>query len=153
MLKSLQGKTLHLIQSVSPDSAGLKRGWSRGSATSHALQLCPPVTSTTGCRWRREPSFYREKSRNLGLPWCGPVVRSPPCARVPGLSLVQEDPTCHGVTRTCVPLLKPAHAEPGAPQQSSHCNEKPPHYSWKVALTCHSWRGSSVAAETQCSQK
>ena len=54
-----------------------------------------------------------------GFP-CARVVKNPPCnARDTGLTLVREDPTCHGATAhvaqllsPALPILKPVHQEP-----------------------------------------
>ena len=85
---------------------------------------------------------------------------------------VREDPMCHGATkpvynswactleresrnyRAHVPqLLKPAHPRAWAPQQESHCNEKPAHCNQSTAPAQGNRREVQASVKTQQSQK
>ena len=99
----------------------------------------------------------------IRLPMQGTQVRA----------LVQEDPTCHGVTKpmchnywactleptshnhwTHVPqLLKPVHLEPVLRNKRSHHNEKPMHCNKEWSLLATTRESPHTATKTRHSQK
>ena len=76
-------------------------------------------------------------------------------------ALVQEDPKCHGVTKSvghnywaCVPqLLKPTCLEPVLCNKRSHRNEKPVHLNEEEAPLSATRERPHAAMKTQRSQK